>query len=79
MLEFDTNTLAVMTAALEHACRKLKTDTPETRKFVADKLVECAKTGRRSMAQLIEAGEQAVAEAEAGGSGSSWWRKLIGK
>jgi urease gamma subunit len=79
MLEFDTNTLAFMTAALEHACRRLKIDSPEARKFVANKLVECAKSGRRSMAELIEVGEQVVAETNAGGSVSSWWRKLIGK
>jgi hypothetical protein len=79
MLEFDTNTLAFMTAALEQTCRKLKVDTTEALKFVADKLVECAKSGRRSMAHLIEAGEQAAAELDAGESGSSWWRKLIGR
>jgi hypothetical protein len=78
MLEFDTNTLAFMTAALEHVCRKLKIDTPEVRKFVADRLVECAKSGRRSIAELIKAGEQAASETNAGESGSSWWRKLIG-
>jgi hypothetical protein len=79
MLEFDTNTLAYMTAALEHACRKLKADTPEARKFVADKLVECAKSGRRSTAELIEVGEQAAAEANAGGQISSRWQKLAGE
>jgi urease gamma subunit len=78
MLEFDPNTLTFMTAALEQACRKLKIDTPEARKFVADKLVECANSGRRSMAQLIEAGELAAAEMDAGAFGTSWWRKLIG-
>jgi urease gamma subunit len=79
MLEFGTNTLAIMTAALEHACRKLRIDTPEARKFVADRLVECAKSGQRSLAELIEAGEQAAAETNAGEAGSCWWRKLIGK
>jgi hypothetical protein len=78
MLEFETNVLAFMTAALEQTCRKLKEDTPEARKFVANKLVECAKGGRRSMAQLIEAGERALVVLDAGKSASTWWRKLIG-
>jgi urease gamma subunit len=77
MLEFDTNTLAFMTAALEHACKELKIDTPEARRFVADKLIEGAKNGRKSIAELIDVGEQAAAEANAGEARSSWWRKLI--
>jgi urease gamma subunit len=78
MLEFDTNTLAFMTAALEHACKKLKIDTPEARKFVADKLIESAKSGRKSIAELIDVGEQAAAETNVGEIHSSWWRNLIG-
>jgi hypothetical protein len=37
MLEFEANTLAFMTAALEQSCKKLKNDTPEARKFIAEK------------------------------------------
>jgi hypothetical protein len=48
MLEFETNTLAFMTAALERSCMKPKNDTPEARKFIADKLKACAWTGRVS-------------------------------
>jgi urease gamma subunit len=62
MIEFDTNVLAFMTAALEQICKKLKEDTPEARKYVAGKLIKCAKSGKKSMAHLIEAGEQALAE-----------------
>jgi urease gamma subunit len=79
MLELDTNTLAFMTAALERACKKLKIDTPEARKFVADRLIESAKNGRKSIAELIDVGERAAAEANAGKARSSWWRKLIGR
>src|SRR5665213_3211825 len=62
MLEFEANTLAFMTAALEQSCKKLKNDTPEARKFIADKLKACARSGRKSQIALTEAGEQAVAE-----------------
>ena len=62
MLEFNTNTLAFMTAALEQACRQLKNDTPAGRQFIATKLKECAKSGQVSMAALTEAAEDAVAQ-----------------
>ena len=78
MLEFDTNSLAFMTAALEQTCKKLKVDTPEARKFVADKLIESARSGRKSMAHFIEAGEKALAQLDRGvnKSSSSWWRRV---
>jgi hypothetical protein len=61
MLEFNTNTLAFMTAALEQACRRLKNDTPAGRQFIANMLKECAKSGQVSLAALTEAAENAVA------------------
>jgi hypothetical protein len=62
MLEFEPNTLAFMTAALEQCCKKLKNDTPEARKFIADKLKERARRGRASQIALTAAGEAALAE-----------------
>jgi hypothetical protein len=62
MLEFNTNTLAFMTAALEQACRQLKNDTPAGRQFIASKLKECARSGQVSAAALTEAAEDAVAQ-----------------
>jgi hypothetical protein len=62
MLEFETSTLAFMTASLEQSCKKLRTDTPEARRFIADKLKECARSGRVSQIALVETGEEAVAE-----------------
>jgi hypothetical protein len=62
MLEFNTNTLAFMTAALEQACKRLKNDTPAGRQFIATKLKDCAKSGQVSMAALTEAAEDAVAQ-----------------
>ena len=62
MLEFNTNTLAFMTAALEQACRQLERDTPAGRQFIANKLKECARSGHVSLAALTEAAEDAVAQ-----------------
>jgi hypothetical protein len=58
MLEFEPNTLPFMTAALEleQCCKKLKNDTPEARKFIADKLKERARRGRASQIALAAAG-----------------------
>jgi hypothetical protein len=78
MLEFEPNTLAFMTASLEQCCKKLKNDTPEARKFIADKLKECARRGRVGQIALTEAGEEAVAELNGGtGPGAGVWRSLF--
>ena len=78
MLEFEPNTLAFMTASLEQCCKQLKNDTPEARKFIADKLKECARRGRVGQIALQEAGEEAVAELNGGtGSGAGGWRSLF--
>jgi hypothetical protein len=78
MLEFEPNTLAFMTASLEQCCKKLKNDTPEARKFIADKLKECARRGRVGQIALTEAGEEAVAELNGGtGPGTGAWRSLF--
>jgi hypothetical protein len=81
MLEFEPNTLAFMTASLEQCCKRLKNDTPEARKFVAEKLKDAARRGRISMIALTEAGEDAVTELNGGGSSGSrnsgGWRALI--
>jgi hypothetical protein len=45
MLEFETNGLAFMTAALEQCCKKLSNETPDARKFIAEKLKACARRG----------------------------------
>lgn len=76
MLEFAPNTIAIMTASLEQCCRKLKSDTPEARRFIADRLKEAARRGQVSLSAQTEVGEAAVAELnrddEAGG-----WRALL--
>jgi urease gamma subunit len=77
MLEFETNTLAFMTAALEQSCKKLKNDTPEARKYIADKLMASARTGRVGQIALTEAGEQAVAELDNTDGKKAGWRALL--
>jgi hypothetical protein len=77
MLEFEANTLAFMTAALEQSCKKLKNDTPEARKYIADKLKACARTGRVGQIALTEAGEQAVADLEHNHVEKAGWRALL--
>jgi hypothetical protein len=78
MLEFEPNTLAFMTASLEQCCKKLKNDTPGARKFIADKLKECARRGRVGQIALAEAGEEAVAELNSReGQGTAGWRSLF--
>jgi hypothetical protein len=79
MLEFEPNTVAFMTAALEQCCKKLKNDTPEARRFIADKLTECAKRGRASQIALTSAAEAALAELNGRASGRQTrkWRALV--
>jgi urease gamma subunit len=62
--EFDKKTLAAMNLASERACRFLPLGLPEheTRKFVAEKIVECARNGNQSLVGLTEVGRQAVRE-----------------
>jgi hypothetical protein len=66
MLEFDINTIASMTAALEQASRHLKNDNREARKFIADRLARSARGGGTSLAALSAAALAAVAELNSG-------------
>lgn len=72
MLELEPNTIAIMTVSLEQCCKKLKNETPEARKFVADKLKESARRGRVSLIGLQEARLDAVAELNRTSSTGGW-------
>jgi hypothetical protein len=72
MLEFEPNTIAMMTASLEQCCRKLKNDTPEARNLSRTNLRMRARRGRVSLAALNNAGETAVAELNATDEAGSW-------
>ncbi|HXI07658.1 MAG: hypothetical protein ACRC1G_21035 [Bradyrhizobium sp.] len=63
MLEFDSSTLANMTAALDHGCKMLAgdIDTSENRKRIGDAIVGAAKSRKRTLVQLIEVAEQEAA------------------
>lgn len=62
LIEFDQNTIANMTAALELVCNRLPTDKdrPETRKQIADAMIACARSGKQSFPDLQEAGFQVL-------------------
>jgi hypothetical protein len=65
LTEFDQTTIANMTAALDFICKKIPAaeDSNELRKRIGDELVRCARTGRRSLAELQQAGMKVLEEA----------------
>jgi hypothetical protein len=82
LAEFDQSTIANMTAALDYVCKKIpaERDGNELRKQIADELIRCARTGRRSLIDLQQAGIKIVEEtAKPTRSGwfgwFGWWRK----
>lgn len=77
MLELEPNTLAFMTAVLEQSSKKLKSDVPEARKLIADKLKACARSGKTTMAALTEASDGVVAELNGQTQSSSGWSRLF--
>lgn len=62
MLEFDNNTLANMTAALDHGCKllPLNFDTAENRKRIGDAVVGGARSGKRTLLDLSEVARHEV-------------------
>ena len=62
LTEFDQNTLANMTAALETVCRKIpaEKDSHDLRKQVGDAMIHAAKSGSRSFTELQTAGQEAL-------------------
>jgi hypothetical protein len=62
MLEFDSSTLANMTAALDHGCKMLPAefDSVENRKRLGDALIAAARSRKQSLPQLIEVAEDEV-------------------
>jgi hypothetical protein len=78
LTEFDQSTIANMTAALDFVCKKIgaDTDSNELRKRVADELVRCARSGRRSLIDLKQAELNIVAETAEPRTSNwfKWWR-----
>ena len=62
LTEFDQNTMANMTAALEYVCKKIPIDRDnhETRKRIADAMVASANSGNRTYVDFQNAGMKAL-------------------
>jgi hypothetical protein len=75
--EFDQTTIANMTAALDFVCKKIPADkdTNELRKRIGDELIRCARTGRRSLIDLQQAGMRVMGES-AMRTRSSWFGSI---
>jgi hypothetical protein len=56
--DFDQNTIANMTAALDHICKRIpaKRDSAALRKRIADELIVSARLGKRTLGELENAG-----------------------
>ena len=60
---FDSRTLAAMNYALDLVCAEARHgEEHATRKRVARYIIKCAKSGRTTLPELIEAGHQALAK-----------------
>ena len=66
LIEFDQNTIANMTAALEYVCKRIPADKDgyEMRRRIADAILECGQAGRRTLVDFQEAGMKALEESD---------------
>jgi hypothetical protein len=64
LIEFDQNTVANMTAALDYVCKRIPADrdSRETRKRVADAMIACAKAGSRDYSDFQNVGFRTLEE-----------------
>jgi hypothetical protein len=63
---FDSQTLAAMNVALDRVCEGAPHgEEHATRKRVARYIIRCARSGRTTLTELTEAGEQALAKVTA--------------
>ena len=62
LIEFDRNTVANMTAALEYVCKKIPADkdTHELRRQLGDAMIRSANSGRYTYVDLQDAGLKAL-------------------
>ena len=74
LIEFDQNTIANMTAALDYVCKKIPADrdSNELRKRIADELIQCAQSGKRTVIDLQNAGLK-VLESTEKPAGFNWF------
>ena len=80
LTEFDQNTIANMTAALEYVCKRIPQgrDGHDIRKQIADAMVACGHNGRRSLVDFQDAGMKVLDEI-VGRQRSSWFGLWRGK
>ena len=63
MDEFDDRTKANMDVALEEVCREMTHGGDhESRRFIAQRLIECAREGRTTLAELNGVARRALLE-----------------
>ena len=64
LTEFDQNTIANMTAALEYVCKRIPPDEDchEIRKRIADAMIACGRAGRRTLFDFQDAGNKVLDE-----------------
>jgi hypothetical protein len=64
LIEYDQTTMANMTAALDSVRRKIPSgfDSHETRKRIADAMIACARTGKRTFTDFRSAGMRVLDE-----------------
>ncbi|MBR0691926.1 hypothetical protein [Bradyrhizobium lablabi] len=61
--KFDSRTLAIMNAALDCVCgTDPRGEEHVQRKRVAEQIIRCAENGRTTLAELTEAGQDALTE-----------------
>jgi hypothetical protein len=64
LTELDQNTIANMTAALEHVCKRIppEKDTHDLRKQIGAAIIECANRGSRTFMDFQNAGADVLAD-----------------
>ena len=62
--EFDERTAANMEVALQRACQRLPADRQDhdTRKFIAERIIDAARKGLTSLTELTAAAVQALSQ-----------------
>lgn len=80
--EFDQNTIANMTAALDYVCKKIPADrdSADLRKRIGNEIIRCAQSGKRNVLELQQAG-LGVLQAETKAKRGSWFdfRRLLSR
>lgn len=80
--EFDQNTIANMTAALDYVRKKIpaERDSADLRKRIGNEIINCARSGKRNVLELKQAG-LGVLHAETKAKRGNWFgfRRLLSR